>query len=410
LPDNKQLRRKIMSFFSDLIEGNWGSLGTDITHATSSFAAHPQEQLEVGLGAAAIAAPFILPEIGAGLGFGGAVDAAAGGGLAADLGIGDIGAAASADVLGSTAADFGFLGGGGADVLAAGGESALGFGADTALTGDTGLSSFLADTSLGVDGAAFNTTGPGIGADVTGDPAVSQFASPAASSGAGEAPAAAGPSATPAGFASTDAELAGATTGTAPAAAATATPTAATGGGGVTGALGSTLSSPWTKLALGAAPLALSLGMGQQQLPTSAQQLQGQATALSQQGQADLASARAGKLNAGQTAVIGQVRTDLTNQWRQTLFNQGVQDPTKDARWPQIEAAIDSQVTQQTAQLIQQNITNALAETGQASAALTSIANMQFQADANFTNSLINATKSLGLAAGSGQTITLKAA
>jgi len=396
-----------MSFFSDLIEGNWGSLGTDITHAASSFAAHPQEQLEVGLGAAAIAAPFILPEIGAGLGFGGAVDAAAGGGLAADLGIGDIGAAASADVLGSTAADFGFLGGGSADVLAAGGESALGFGADTALTGDTGLSSFLADPSLGADGAAFNTTGP-VGADVTGDSAVSQFASPAASSGAGEAPAVAGPSATPAGFASTDAELAGATTGTAPAA--TATPTAATGGGGVTGALGSTLSSPWTKLALGAAPLALALGMGQQQLPTSAQQLQGQATALSQQGQADLASARAGKLNAGQTAVIGQVRTDLTNQWRQTLFNQGVQDPTKDARWPQIEAAIDSQVTQQTAQLIQQNITNALAETGQASAALTSIANMQFQADQNFTNSLINATKSLGLAAGGGQTFTLKAA
>jgi len=394
-----------MSFLTDLFEGNFGNLGTDLSNAPSSFLAHPQEQLEVGLGAAAIAAPFLLPEIGAGLGIGGTIDAAAGGGLAADLGIGDIGAAASADVLGSTAADFGFLGGGGADVLAAGGESALGFGADTALTGDTGLSSFLADPSLGADGAAFNTTGPGIGADVTGDPAVSQFASP----GAGEAPAAAGPSATPAGFASTDAELAGATTGTAPAATAAA-PAAATGGGGITGALSSTLSSPWTKLALGAAPLALALGMGQQQLPTSAQQLQGQATALSQQGQADLASARAGNLNAGQTAVIGQVRTDLTNQWRQTLFNQGVQDPTKDARWPQIEAAIDSQVTQQTAQLIQQNITNALAETGQASAALTSIANMQFQADQNFTNSLINATKSLGLAAGGGQTITLKAA
>jgi hypothetical protein len=394
-----------MSFLSDLLEGNFGNLGTDLSHAPSSFAAHPQEQLEVGLGAAALAAPFLLPEIGAGLGIGGSIDAAAGGGLAADLGIGDIGAAASADVLGSTAADFGFLGAGGADVLAAGGESALGFGADTALTGDTWLSSFLADPSLGADGAAFSTTGPGIGADVTGDPAVSQFALP----GAGEVPAAAGPSATPAGFASTDAELAGATTGTAPAATAAA-PAAATGGGGVTGALSSTLSSPWIKLALGAAPLALALGMGQQQLPTSAQQLQGQATALSQQGQADLASARAGNLNAGQTAVIGQVRTDLTNQWRQTLFNQGVQDPTKDARWPQIEAAIDSQVTQQTAQLIQQNITNALAETGQASAALTSIANMQFQADANFTNSLINATKSLGFAAGGGQTITLKAA
>jgi hypothetical protein len=399
-----------MSFLTDLFSGNFGNLGEDITNAPHSLVTHPDELIETGAAVAGIAAPFLLPEIGAGLGIGGSIDAAAGGGLAADLGIGDIGAAAAADsaglagadVAGSTAADFGFLGGGGADVLAAGGDTALGFSGDTALSGgDSGLSTFLADPS---------------GAGAGGDTAASQFgaadplASPAASSsGAGAAPAAAGPSATPAGFANTDAELAGATTGTAPAATAAA-PAAATGGGGITGALGSTLSSPWTKLALGAAPLALALGMGQQQLPSSAQALQGQATALQQQGLTDLSQARAGVLNAGQTAVIGQVRTDLTNQWRQTLFNQGVQDPSKDARWPQIEAAIDSQVTQQTAQLIQQNITNALAETGQASAALTSIANMQFQADQNFTNSLINATKSLGLAAGSGQTITLKAA
>ena len=409
-----------MSFLSDLFEGQFSNLGKDLVDAPSSFVNHPTEILETGAAALGLAAPFVLPEIGAGLGIGGSIDAAAGGGLAADLGIGDIGAAAAADsaglagadVAGSTAADFGFLGGagdigasaalgGGADVLSAGGDSALGFSGDTALSGsDSGLSTFLADPS---------------GAGAGGDTGATQFgaadplASPAASSGAGAAPAAAGPTATPAGFANTDAELAGATTGTAPAATAV-TPTAATGGGGVTGALGSALSSPWTKLALGAAPLALALGMGQQQLPSSAQALQGQATALQQQGLTDLSQARAGVLNAGQTAVIGQVKTDLTNQWRQTLFNQGVQDPTKDARWPPIEAAIDSQVTQQTAQLIQQNITNALAETGQASAALTSIANMQFQADQNFTNSLINATKSLGLAAGSGQTITLKAA
>ena len=404
-----------MSFLSDFFSGDFGNLGNDLAHAPSSFAAHPQEQIEAGLAATAIAAPFVLPEIGAGLGIGAGIDAAAGGGLAADLGIGDIGAAtgaaelgtAGADVAGSTAADFGFLGGAGADVLAGGGEGALGFGADTALSGgDTGLSSFLADPSgAGTFGAGApdltSTTGGITGTDAG-------FASPAASGDVGVAPTGAGASATPGGFASTDAELAGATTGTAPAAT-LAAPSAA-GGGGVTGALGSALSSPWTKLALGAAPLALALGMGQQQLPSSAQQLQGQAAALSQQGQTDLAQARAGKVNAGQTAVLAQTRNDLTNAWRQTLFNQGVQDPTKDARWPQIVADIDSKVTAQTAQMLQQNITNALAETGQASAALTSIANMQFQADANFTNSLINATKSLGLAAGGGQTITLKAA
>jgi len=101
--------------------------------------------------------------------------------------------------------------------------------------------------------------------------------------------------------------------------------------------------------------------------------------------------------------------SDLKNKWLQTLYNQGVQDPTKDARWPQIAAQIDAQVTQQTAALIQQNITNALAETGQAASALTSIAQMQMSADQNFTNALINATKSLGLAAGSsaGRTVTI---
>ena len=173
-------------------------------------------------------------------------------------------------------------------------------------------------------------------------------------------------------------------------------------GGGFMGTLNSVVSSPLTKLALGVAPLALTLGMGEAQLPSSAQQLQGQAGALSAQGQQDLAQARAGVLNAGQTAVIAQNRQNLENQWRQVLFNQGVTDIRSDARWPQIEAQIDAQITAQTAQLIQQNITNALAETGQAAQALTSIANMQFQADANFTNNIVNATKALGLAVGSG--------
>jgi hypothetical protein len=160
---------------------------------------------------------------------------------------------------------------------------------------------------------------------------------------------------------------------------------------------------------MGAAPLAMTLGMGQPQLPSSARDLQKQATALSQQGMSDLASARAGTLNAGQTATLGRMQTDLLNQWRQALFNQGVQDPTKDARWPQIAGVIDSKITEATATMIQQNITNALAETGQAASALTAIAQMQFQSDSMFTQALINATKALGLAAGmrSQQTIAV---
>src|ERR1700730_1692898 len=94
-----------MSFLSDLFEGNFGSLGTDLTHAPSSFVNHPSEILDVGLGAAAIAAPFAIPEIGAGLGIGGGIDAAAGGGLAADIGLCGIGAAGSADTAGVAGAD-----------------------------------------------------------------------------------------------------------------------------------------------------------------------------------------------------------------------------------------------------------------------------------------------------------------
>jgi hypothetical protein len=361
-----------------------------LTHAPSSFAAHPQEQLEVGLGAAAIAAPFLVPEIGAGLGIGGAIDAAEGGGLAAELGIGDIGAAAASADIGSTAADFGFLAGGGADVLAAGGDAALGFGGDTAaLSNDASLSSFLADPSGGTGASA------------------ASFAEPTATAGSVVEPTAAAPNS--AFSALTQGSGIGGDVTNAPEIAQYAD-NPSFGVPSFTDKLGGALSSPWTKLAVGAAPLALALGMGQPQLPSSAQALQGQANALSQQGQADLSSARAGNLNAGQTAVLSQMKTDLTNQWRQTLFNQGVQDPTKDARWPQIEAAIDSQVTQQTATLIQQNVTNALAETGQASTALMGIAQMQMTSDQNFTNNLLNATKALGTAVGGGTTIKLQAA
>ena len=42
-----------MSFLTDLFEGNFGNLGTDITHAPSSLAAHPTEIAEL-LGAAAL--------------------------------------------------------------------------------------------------------------------------------------------------------------------------------------------------------------------------------------------------------------------------------------------------------------------------------------------------------------------
>ncbi len=372
-------------------------MGTDLAHAPSSLIAHP-DQLAETLGVAGLfALPFAVPEIGAAFGLGGAADVGAGLGAAdaafgafdpalfaadaADVAAGGLGTDLTAlDAASAFADPFAFSANASSPFSSFSGD-AIPFSDATSLVGpdaptfastdaellggQTGVPSVAAPTGTVPTGAGASSadvfsqlsTGPGIGADVTADPAVAAYTNPAT----------------------------------------------------LTDKLSGVLASPWTKLALAGAPLALTLAMGQGGLPSAAQQLQGQASALSQAGLTDLAAARAGQLNAGQTAVLGQMNRDLTNQWRQTLFNQGVQDPSKDARWPQIVAEIDSKVTQQTAVMIQQNITNALAETGQASAALTSIANLQLQQDQAFTNSLINATKSLGTLAGlnSGTTIRI---
>lgn len=378
-----------MSFFSDLFEGHFDNLGRDLTDAPSSFANHPSEMIDVGLGAAALAAPFAIPELGAALGLGEGASLGADAALATDASL-----AADAGVTDAALT-------GGADALAVAPDAAGGaLGESASLFLPDAASPAAFDSGV----AGFNPVGETFVSPTEGAlPAGATVSDvPAAAEAAGAVPGGGVSTPTPAGFANTDAELAGAATGVAPPAAAPAAPS-------LTSQLGGVLSSPWTKLAMGAAPLALTLGMGQPQLPSSARALQGQATQLSQQGMADLAAARAGTLNAGQTATIGAMQRDLTNSWRQALFNQGVQDPTKDARWPQIQGVIDAKVTEQTATMIQQNITNALAETGQAASALTAIANMQFQSDAIFTNALINATKALGLAAGmrSQQTIAV---
>jgi hypothetical protein len=390
-----------MSFLTDLFEGQFGNLGTDLSHAPSSFAAHPQEQLEVGLGAAAVAAPFLLPEIGGALGAGAGADVAlgadaaaggfdiAGAGLGADV-LADPAIAGLAGEAGAGAADAGILAG---DVLGGGATS---FAPDV-LSADAGsLSSFLSDPAAATSGIDTGAGGQDLAALAAPDPAATATAPPPA------------PGTTPGGFASTDAELSGGTTGTAPAS--SAAPSGGTGGGGLTSGLGSVMSSPWTKLGLGLAPLALTLGMGEAGLTPQAQQAAGGATQLQQFGQQQLADAQAGRLNAGQTAVLGQMRQDLTNQWKQVFFNMGVQDPTKDTRWAQALADIDQKVTAQTATVIQQMITNGLQASGQASQTLIAVANQQIQSDTNFTNNLIGATKALGTIAGGGQTITLKAA
>lgn len=394
-----------MSFFSDLFEGNFNQLGGDISH-------DPIDSALVGGGLALLTGGLAAPLLGADLGLGaGAAAADVGAGIAGDVGAttaaadltagaADLGAVGASDLGAVGALGAGDLGGIAAgDVGALGGASAGDLGSALAFAPDSTLASSGFD--LGADSSGF------LAPDASAAASAAPDATAGATSTAADTTAAAAPATTPTG--GTASGLLQGTPAVNASTAGTAAPAAASGGtvtgmGGATagsgGTLNSILSSPFTKLAIGAAPLALTLGMGETQLPAGAQQLQGQALALQQQGLTALNQAQQGVMNSGQTAQLTQMRNDLTNQWLQTLKNQGVQDPTKDARWPQIQAAIDAQVTQQTATLIQQNITNALAETGQASQALTQISNMQFQADQNFTNNLVNATKSLGFAAG----------
>jgi hypothetical protein len=155
------------------------------------------------------------------------------------------------------------------------------------------------------------------------------------------------------------------------------------------------LSSPWTKLALAGAPLAIGLSGIGQKLPASAQAAQANAQALANQG---------ANLNPSQQAVLSQMSQNLTNQWKQVLYNQGVM-PGKggvpmSTQWPQIQALIDQQVSAAAQQMIQQNIQNAL----QGDQQLINIAQLQMKQDQAFQNTLQNATRALGTAAGLGGT------
>lgn len=436
-----------MSVLSDVFEGNWSNVGNDISHAPSSFVQDwSSEWPYLAAGAAAVAAPFVAPEI---LGAAGAADLGLGAGAAAgtDLAAGGLSAADAAfgafdpSVFAAESADAA-AGIGTADTaIGTVGDLAPAAALDPTLAADTtvaagaidptitdaaiasGVDPTITDAAIasGVDPAALalaptDVVGGGTGGvgDIFGPGA---FDLGTADAGLpSDAMALSAPSADTTGLASnpiydptTDTyaglPAAGGTETTGIAGLADTAIPASAGGTAATAGASNLLGIPGVSnmqlatLALGAAPLALTLAQGQPQLPSSAQALQGQANALSAQGQADLAAARAGQLNAGQTAQLGIMQQNLTNQWLQTLKNQGVLDPTKDSRWPQIQAQIDQQVTAATAQFLQQNMTNALAETGQAASALTSIAQMQVTQDQNFTNNLIGATKSLATVA-----------
>ncbi len=159
-----------MSFLSDTFEGNWGNLGTDISHAGSSLMKHPSELYETIGGAAALATGGLalgaLPELGG---------VAALGGEAAGTG---------ADVGGLFSGMFGTAGTTGAgEVATEAGTQALGYG--------TQAVDPIASAIPGLQG-----TGQGAGSVAEGiDPLSSTAFS---GSGGGAAPGIGGPAAAPA--------------------------------------------------------------------------------------------------------------------------------------------------------------------------------------------------------------------
>lgn len=165
-----------MSFFSDLFEGNFGNLGTDLSHSFSSFANHPKEWLELGGGALAGltggAALGLLPGLG-GLGAAGAgaldFGGLFGGGAAADA-LAPLGYSAAGDAVDTGGLFSGMFG----DMASTSGQGGLGaidtaFGSGAGLGGDiapiaSGTSVGATDIGAGIGSTAGTVGGAGAGA------------------------------------------------------------------------------------------------------------------------------------------------------------------------------------------------------------------------------------------------------
>jgi hypothetical protein len=180
-------------------------------------------------------------------------------------------------------------------------------------------------------------------------------------------------------------------------------PGAAGGGGG--GLFGTGISGKDAAMyGLAGAPLAMALLKGEPGVPPQANQ----ATALSPQEQAlaseMMTSVQQNRPTASQAAVVAQNSQNRLNAYRQMLFNQGVQNPEADSRWPALVAQDQQQQLVETQQFMKQNMADAMAAAGGAQSGLLSVAQLQAQQDAAYTQALQNAMRSAGtvLALGGG--------
>lgn len=174
------------------------------------------------------------------------------------------------------------------------------------------------------------------------------------------------------------------------------------GGGKVSGGAGGGGSGggfDWWKaagLGLAAAPLALTLGRGQQQMPEQGLQSQAISTNLSAASQQLLNQAMQGQVTPGQQATLTLDRQRMINQARQELFNQGIANPEGSSAWRGMLANIDNQIAVEQQQFLTANIQEAFTGTGQAQQNLTNLAKNQIDLDNAYTQAIAGASGSLG--------------
>ena len=161
--------------------------------------------------------------------------------------------------------------------------------------------------------------------------------------------------------------------------------------------------SSGAKLALAAAPAALSLLKGQPAVPSNIEPLTttGSVTGpLISTEQQQLNEGNTGVLQPGQAAQVAQYGTQSEAALRQQLVNEGVTNPTADSRYIAGMATIN-QNQQIMAQLfVTAALTSGLSAAGDATTALTTAANAQIAVDNQFQSALNSAMTSFGLIEG----------
>lgn len=405
-----------MSFLTDLFEGNFSNLGTDISHAPSSLAAHPTEIAELAGG---IALPLL--GLGAAGAFGGADalgglfaggDALAGGDAAAALdaaateggpaAVSDVLASATPEELAAAAPDLA-----GADATLGGLGTVVGDSADAQAVADAYVAQdALGLSSGGAPGAVVDAAAAASGADVA--PVAAPIASDAQAGS--DVIAALDPNAAEASAVAPDA-AAGAIT---PAAAPAAAPAASGGGLGAT--IGNALNSPITK----AAELGLPLGFlaynaikGPNPIPGQAQQAVNNASVaagnvplFNQSAAQDLSLANQYQVTPGMQADLDTQKQNAYNQLYQQLANQGISNPSQSSQWIQGKQQIDQQIEVVKGKMVQQLVQQAVSTQGAATSAtsaadatLMQAAQLQVHQDQAFQNSISSALQSFGMVA-----------